>query len=77
MTLASDVGSVIQSIKGVDQGMKQAAEKGHVQEINDSETDQGITLFVKEVVMDPVRVAIIAKLVDQNGKRIQIDKEKD
>ncbi|WP_216675396.1 DUF4179 domain-containing protein [Brevibacillus sp. HB1.3] len=76
-TLASDVGSVIQSIKGVDQGMKQAAEKGHVQEINNSETDQGITLFVKEVAIDPVRVAIIAKLVDQNGKRIHIDKEKD
>ncbi|RAT95237.1 DUF4179 domain-containing protein [Brevibacillus sp. Leaf182] len=76
-TFASYVNSVIQSIQGIDQGMKQAAEKGYVQEINKKVTDQGITLVVKEVVADPVRMAIIANIVDQNGKRIPFDMEKD
>ncbi|WP_429841024.1 DUF4179 domain-containing protein [Brevibacillus sp. FIR094] len=75
-TLASYVNSVIQSIQGIDQGMKQAAEKGYVQEINKKVTDQGITLVVKEVVADPARMAIIANIVDQNGKRIPFDMEK-
>ncbi|TQK63378.1 anti-sigma factor RsiW [Brevibacillus sp. AG162] len=76
-TFASYVNSVIQSIQGIDQGMKQAAEKGYVQEINKKVTDQGITLVVKEVVADPARMAIIANIVDQNGKRIPFDPEKD
>ncbi|MBH0329385.1 hypothetical protein ABH14_06130 [Brevibacillus brevis] len=76
-TFASYVNSVIQSIQGIDQGMKQAAEKGYVQEINKKVTDQGITLVVKEVVADPVRMAIIANIVDQNGKRIPFDVEKE
>ncbi|MFI8714871.1 DUF4179 domain-containing protein [Brevibacillus brevis] len=75
-TFASYVNSVIQSIQGIDQGMKQAAEKGYVQEINKKVTDQGITLVVKEVVADPARMAIIANIVDQNGKRIPFDMEK-
>ncbi|MFS0917070.1 DUF4179 domain-containing protein [Brevibacillus sp. 179-C 1.1 NHS] len=76
-TFASYVNSVIQSIKGVDQGMKQAAENGYAQAINKSATDQGITLVVKEVVADPVRMAIVANLVDQNGKPIRLDMEND
>ncbi|MGG4441314.1 DUF4179 domain-containing protein [Brevibacillus fortis] len=76
-TFASYVNSVIQQIKGVDQGMKQAAENGYAQAINKSATDQGITLVVKEVVADPARMAIIANIVDQNGKRIPFDPEKD
>ncbi|ATF12871.1 DUF4179 domain-containing protein [Brevibacillus porteri] len=72
-TFASYVNSVIQSIQGVDTGMKQAAEKGYAQAINKSATDQGITLNVKEVVADPVRMAIFAQVVDQNGKRIPFE----
>ncbi|KMZ41367.1 MULTISPECIES: DUF4179 domain-containing protein [Bacillales] len=72
-TFASYVNSVIQSIQGIDTGMKQAAEKGYAQAINKSATDQGITLNVKEVVADPVRMAIFAQVVDQNGKRIPFD----
>ncbi|MFS0554097.1 DUF4179 domain-containing protein [Brevibacillus sp. 179-C9.3 HS] len=76
-TFASYVNSVIQSIQGIDKGMKQAAENGYLQTINKTVTDQGITFTVKEVVADPVRMAIVADLVDQNGKRIQFDVEND
>ncbi|RNB75068.1 DUF4179 domain-containing protein [Brevibacillus panacihumi] len=69
-TFASYVNSVIQSIQGVDKGMKQAAENGYAQEINKQTTDQGITLIVKEVVADPMRIAIFCDVLDQQGNRI-------
>jgi len=69
-TFASYVNSVIQSIQGVDKGMKQAAENGYAQEINKQMTDQGITLVVKEVVADPMRIAIFCDVLDSDGNRI-------
>jgi len=69
-TFASYVNSVIQTIQGVDKGMKQAAENGYAQEINKQVTDQGITLVVKEVVADPMRIAIFCDVLDQDGNRI-------
>ncbi|MGG1660153.1 DUF4179 domain-containing protein [Brevibacillus sp. NRS-1366] len=69
-TFASYVNSVIQSIQGVDNGLKKAVENGYVQDINKRVADQGITLVVKEVLADPMRIAIICDIVDQNGKNI-------
>lgn len=69
-TFASYVNSVIQSLQGVDNGMKKAVENGYAQEINKRSTDQGLTLVVKEVLADPMRIAIICDIVDQNGKSL-------
>jgi len=71
-TFASYVTSVIDSIKGVDNGIKKAVETGYVQVINKSDTVQGVTFTVEEVVADPTRIAIFSRLVDRDGKQIKL-----
>ncbi|WP_289140838.1 DUF4179 domain-containing protein [uncultured Brevibacillus sp.] len=72
-TFANYVNSLFHSVKGVDGGMKNAADEGYVQTINKQVTDKGITVSVKEVLADPIRLMIIWEVTDQNGKKMKLD----
>ncbi|WP_312114743.1 DUF4179 domain-containing protein [Brevibacillus reuszeri] len=72
-TFANYVNSLFHSVKEVDGGMKNAAVEGYVQTINKQVTDKGITVSVKEVLADPIRLMIIWEVVDPNGKKYKLD----
>lgn len=55
-----------------DIGIRKAAQNGFAQPVNKSTTDQGITLEIKEVVADPLRISILASVRDENGKPLEI-----
>ncbi|WP_410594110.1 DUF4179 domain-containing protein, partial [Bacillus sp. SIMBA_074] len=58
--------------KSIDPGIKKAAQNGFAKKVQASATDQGITLTVKEVMADPLRISMVASLTDQNGKPLDI-----
>ena len=79
-TFADYVKSFFNNTEQVDQGMVDAVQKGFVHPLDLKTTDQGITLEVKEVMADPVRIAVIAEAkgpdgqyIDPNDMRMYVD----
>lgn len=72
-TFANYVNSLFQIEKVADNGIKNAVNKGFVQQLEKKATDQGITIEAKEVMADSMRIAVIYDMYDQNGKQISKD----
>ncbi|USG65718.1 DUF4179 domain-containing protein [Brevibacillus ruminantium] len=64
---ASFLSSFFQTMKG-ELGLRQAVNQGYSTEINQTVSDNGITLRVKEVVADPTRIVLSYVLEDSNGQ---------
>ncbi|MFS0916955.1 DUF4179 domain-containing protein [Brevibacillus sp. 179-C 1.1 NHS] len=60
--------SIISTIKEMDRGALEAAKNGYVQPLNLSVTDQGITIEIKEVLADPLRIMIAGQVKGKDGK---------
>ncbi|MEJ8546001.1 DUF4179 domain-containing protein [Brevibacillus borstelensis] len=69
-TFASYVKSVFTSGEGTDNGLKRAAEQGLTSSAEAKATDQGITVAVKEVFADPMRIAAVFGF-EKDGKAIK------
>lgn len=63
---AAYVSSFIDRIGG-ELGLKRAAEQGYGIPVNQTVTDQGITLRIKDIVADPARLVISYVLEDETG----------
>lgn len=61
------------SLNKTDEGLKKAADEGFAEPINKQVTDQGITLKVKEVIHDVLRVSILYG-IEQDGKSMDSDR---
>lgn len=72
-TFADYVKSIFSSSKDVDQGIKEAVKQGFVKQLDLNVTDQGVTLRIKEVLADTLRIAVMCEAVDQNGNKIDFD----
>ncbi len=72
-TFADYVKSIFSSSKDVDQGIKEAVKQGFAKQLNLDVTDQGITLRIKEVLADTLRIAVMCEAVDQNGNKVDFD----
>ncbi|AWX53966.1 DUF4179 domain-containing protein [Brevibacillus brevis] len=70
-TFANYVNSLFQIEKDADNGMKNAVHKGLVQKLEQKATDQGITVELKELLADSMRIAVIYDVYDQSGKKIE------
>lgn len=55
--------------QAVDPGIKQAVRNGFGQPGQLSVTDQGMTFQVNEIVADPLRIAVLATIKNENGKQ--------
>lgn len=66
---ASFLSSFFQTIKG-ELGLRQAVNQGYSTEMNQTVSDNGITLHVKEVVADPTRIVLSYVLEDSNGQML-------
>lgn len=75
-TFADYVKSLFNTEKA-DPGIKQAVEKGLAQPLDLKATDQGITLTVKEILADTMRIAVVCEAKDQDGKPIDLDEDSD
>ncbi|WP_289137786.1 DUF4179 domain-containing protein [uncultured Brevibacillus sp.] len=75
-TFANYVKSLFNT-ENADPGMKQAVEKGLVKPLDLKVTDQNITLTVKEVLADTMRIAVVCEARDQDGKPIDLDEDSD
>lgn len=60
------------SLNQVDGGLKKAADEGYAEPLNKKVTDQGITLHVKEVVHDALRMSVLYG-IEQDGKPLNSD----
>ncbi len=69
---AEYISSLFKNGSYVDKGLQTAAENGHVNDAVTEVTDQGITLRVKEVMADPMRLAFIYEIL-KDGKPTDID----
>ncbi|WP_016738829.1 DUF4179 domain-containing protein, partial [Brevibacillus brevis] len=65
------VNSLFQIEKDSDSGMKNAVNKGLVQQLEQKVTDQGITVELKELLADSMRIAVIYDVYDESGKKIE------
>ncbi|SFL87186.1 protein of unknown function [Paenibacillus sp. 1_12] len=72
-TFANDVNSFFNSTENIDSGMKKAYNEGFVKPLDLKVTDQGITIEVKEVLADTMRIVIICQAKDQEGNPIDLD----
>lgn len=63
--------SIISTINSLDLGAKQAAHNGFAHPLSLSATDQGITLEVKEILADPLRIIIAGVTKDKDGKYLE------
>ncbi|MGG1221292.1 DUF4179 domain-containing protein [Brevibacillus formosus] len=70
-TFANYVNSMFQIEKDADSGMKNAVHKGLVQKLEQKATDQGITVELKELLADSMRIAVIYDVYDESGKKIE------
>ncbi|MFS0558338.1 DUF4179 domain-containing protein [Brevibacillus sp. 179-C9.3 HS] len=70
-TFANYVNSLFQNEQDADKGMKNAVHKGLVQKLEQKATDQGITVELKELLADSMRIAVIYDVYDQSGKKIE------
>ncbi|MGG1897172.1 DUF4179 domain-containing protein [Brevibacillus formosus] len=70
-TFANYVNSMFQIEKDADSGMKNAVHKGLVQKLEQKATDQGITVELKELLADSMRIAVIYNVYDESGKKIE------
>ncbi|MGG4456707.1 DUF4179 domain-containing protein [Brevibacillus porteri] len=70
-TFANYVNSLFQIEKDADSGMINAVHKGLVQKLEQKATDQGITVELKELLADSMRIAVIYDVYDQSGKKIE------
>ncbi|KJB88848.1 hypothetical protein AZ66_05165 [Paenibacillus sp. E194] len=61
------------SLNKTDEGLKKAADEGFAEPINKQVTDQGITLKVKEVIHDVLRISILYG-IEQDGKSMDSDR---
>lgn len=73
-TFANYVNSLFQHEQKVDNGMIEAGKHGFTTPLGLKVTDQQITFAVKEVLADPLRIAVLSELTDQNGKRLDKDR---
>ncbi|TKI58924.1 DUF4179 domain-containing protein [Brevibacillus antibioticus] len=62
---------IFSTIKGLDAGVKQAANNGFAQPLSLSAIDQGIALEIKEVLADPLRIMIAGVAKDKEGKYLK------
>ncbi|SFL87161.1 protein of unknown function [Paenibacillus sp. 1_12] len=76
-TFAEYVKSFFNSTENVDPGMKNAYNEGFVKPMDLKVTDRGITVEVKEVLADTMRIAIISEAKDQYGNSIDLNKSSD
>ncbi|TBL72651.1 DUF4179 domain-containing protein [Paenibacillus thalictri] len=76
-TFADYVKSFFNSTEKIDPGMKNAYREGFVKPLGLSVTDQGITLEVKEVLADTLRIAVICEALDQDGRPIDLESYRD
>ncbi|GLI04036.1 hypothetical protein YDYSG_00660 [Paenibacillus tyrfis] len=72
-TFADYVKSIFSSSKDVDQGIKEAVKQGFSKQLDLNVTDQGVTLRIKEVLADTLRIAVMCEAIDQNGNKIDFD----
>ncbi|NEN81933.1 DUF4179 domain-containing protein [Paenibacillus elgii] len=72
-TFADYVKSIFSSSKDVDQGIKEAVKQGFAKQLDLNVTDQGVTLRIKEVLADTLRIAVMCEAIDQNGNKIDFD----
>ncbi|MED1664713.1 DUF4179 domain-containing protein [Brevibacillus laterosporus] len=72
-TFANYVKSLFSTEQKADQGMKNAAQQGFVQQVDKKVTDQNITVELKEVLADSMRIATILDAKDKDGKKISQD----
>ncbi|USG68497.1 DUF4179 domain-containing protein [Brevibacillus ruminantium] len=72
-TFAHYVKSLFHTIDRTDVGIKKAAEDGFSQAVNLKAVDQAITLEVKEVLSDSMRLAILYQITDKDGKPLSKD----
>ncbi|MFS0916957.1 DUF4179 domain-containing protein [Brevibacillus sp. 179-C 1.1 NHS] len=64
--------SILSSIKELDQGVLKAASNGFAQPLKLSATDQGLTVEMKEVLADPLRIVIAGVIKDKDGNSVGI-----
>jgi hypothetical protein len=76
-TFAEYVKSFFNSSEQVDPGMKNAYNEGFVKPLGLKVKDQGITLEVKEILADTLRIAIICEAKDLDGNPLDLEKVKD
>ncbi|MFM1654034.1 DUF4179 domain-containing protein [Brevibacillus sp. B_LB10_24] len=76
-SFAAYVKSLFNTMEKADPGMKQAVVQGLVQPLDLKATDQGITVTVKEVLADTMRIAIICDARDSEGKMIDLSEDSD
>ena len=69
-TFAAYVSSFVSRVSG-DLGLKLAAENGFNTAVNQTVSDQGYTLRVKDIVADSARLVITYTLEDANGKPLE------
>ncbi|QOT01364.1 DUF4179 domain-containing protein [Brevibacterium sp. JNUCC-42] len=67
---ADYVKSLFISEQNSDQGMINAAQQGFVQQVDKKVTDQNITVELKEILADSMRIAAILDAKDKDGKKI-------
>ncbi|KIV56760.1 DUF4179 domain-containing protein, partial [Aneurinibacillus migulanus] len=67
-TFASYVNSLFN-----DKGIKTAAENGFTQKLDMKAMDKGITIEVKEILADPLQIALIIDAKDKEGKKLTVD----
>ncbi|KPV57551.1 hypothetical protein QJ48_21610 [Paenibacillus sp. A3] len=72
-TFADYVKSIFNSSKDADQGIKEAVKQGFAKQLDLGVTEQGITLKIKEVLADTLRIAVMCEAIDQNGNKIDFD----
>ncbi|MED1947805.1 DUF4179 domain-containing protein [Brevibacillus formosus] len=63
--------SIISTINSLDLGAKQAAHNGFAHPLSLTATDQGITLEIKEILADPLRIIIAGVTKDKDGKYLE------
>ncbi|MCR8632265.1 DUF4179 domain-containing protein [Paenibacillus radicis (ex Xue et al. 2023)] len=76
-TFANYVKSFFNSTEQVDPGMKNAYNEGFVKPLGLKVTDQGITIEVKEVLADTMRIAIISEATDQDGNSVDLNQSRE